>query len=217
MLAQLKNNLLDLVLPKFCVQCQRWNCFLCDDCLNQIDFFSLPVQLQLKPNYLDQSWAMGRYQPPLSSLIQAYKYQQIKKIGLFLAKLLWFYLADVITAPLITTVPLHSDRLKERGFNQAAVMGQELARLTQTDYQELLVRTYYTQPQAQIRDRAKRLQHLQNVFLLMPGIKSNQLLDQTVLILDDVITTGTTLNECAKVLKQTGVTRVISVAVCHEG
>ena len=111
---------------------------------------------------------------------------------------------------MIFPVPLHVKRLRHRGFNQAALLARTLGRrLGLPVLFDCLLRTCWTEPQTRL-NREQRLHNVKDAFQVMDADKVK---DRRVLIVDDVYTTGTTLNECAKTLKAAGASEVHAVTV----
>jgi ComF family protein len=100
----------------------------------------------------------------------------------------------------IVPVPLHPTRQRERGFNQASLIAELLSAQTSIPARPLLERTRYTTTQTAL-DRSERMENLHNAFRLR---KNGDVRGLRVLLVDDVLTTGSTLNECARVLKRAG-------------
>ena len=100
----------------------------------------------------------------------------------------------------IIPVPLHPTRQRERGFNQATLLAELLSAQTSIPCKPLLERTRYTTTQTAL-DRSERMENLHNAFRLR---KNADVRGLRVLLIDDVLTTGSTLNECARVLKRAG-------------
>jgi len=101
-------------------------------------------------------------------------------------------------------VPLHPARQRERGFNQASLLSKLLSVRTSIPCRPLLKRVRYTTTQTAL-DRAERMENLHNAFRLR---KNADVRGLRVLLIDDVLTTGSTLSECARVLKRAGATSV---------
>ncbi|MFC7440012.1 ComF family protein [Laceyella putida] len=127
------------------------------------------------------------------------------------------WMADVVRAhyareniSLITFVPLHGERLLQRGFNQAEKLADEVGRRLGLPVRSLLVRSRATAYQSK-RSRKERLLALQGSVILAEGDWKKQVENQVILIVDDVYTTGTTIRECAKPLRQAGAKKVCSV------
>jgi ComF family protein len=100
----------------------------------------------------------------------------------------------------IVSVPLHPARQRERGFNQASLLAELLGAHTSIPCKLLLKRIRYTTTQTAL-DRSERMENLHNAFRLR---KNADVRGLRVLLIDDVLTTGSTLSECARVLKRAG-------------
>ncbi len=155
-----------------------------------------------QPPHFDATHAVFRYEAPLDSLIQALKYAH----RLASADFLGSALARIAAAPrpdLIVPVPLSPARLAERGFNQAVEIARPLARALGAALElDHIHRRRDTLPQASLpwRERAKNIRHAFECDLDLNG--------KTVLVIDDVMTTGATLDELARTLKAHGASRV---------
>lgn len=111
----------------------------------------------------------------------------------------------------IVPVPLHPARKRERGFNQAELLARELRGASGIELRDLLSRIRYTTTQTQF-DRQERMENLKNAFRLRRGCDVQGL---RMLLVDDVLTTGSTLSECARVLKQAGAVSVYAVTAAR--
>jgi ComF family protein len=124
------------------------------------------------------------------------------------------YAAEFVRGALLVPVPLHPRKLRERGYNQtlelARALTQRLGGATST--RELLVRVTDTQTQTNL-DRAERRENLKNAFALAPGTDINP--SVRYVLLDDVFTTGSTLNACAAVLRRAGGLKVDACTYGH--
>jgi ComF family protein len=112
---------------------------------------------------------------------------------------------------LIIPVPLHPARFRERGFNQAEVLAKILAQKINVPLRRALDRTRYTTTQTAF-DRTNRMENLRGAFRLRKNIDVRGL---QVLLVDDILTTGSTLSECARVLRQTGAHSVYAVTAAR--
>ncbi len=111
----------------------------------------------------------------------------------------------------IAPVPLHPARQRERGFNQASLLAELLSKQVSVPWKLLLERHRYTTTQTAL-DRAERIENLRNAFRLRKNIDVRRL---RILLIDDVLTTGATLSECARVLKDAGATSVYAVTAAR--
>jgi len=152
-------------------------------------------------------------------MIESYKYKFVKDISKSIAELLIEYLKELELKGLVEIspknkilipIPLHPKRLRWRGFNQAELMSELISQnLGIKTNNSIIKRVRNSNPQAKIQDKGERSQNIKNIFeISSPDI----LKDATVLLIDDVITSGATINECAKALKKAGATKIIGLS-----
>lgn len=229
--------LLDLMLPSFCLACDKPlgsapELLFCPDCLKELRFVQSPLCpccgrvylvaaggdhhcgacLTTKKHFL---WARALflYEEPLKKIVHRFKYQGktvcLPSFASFARNLP--QLAEIKEVDLIVPVPLHPTRLRERGFNQAMLLTHAFFPNDPRITPELLIRSRPTAPQTGFSGAARRT-NLKNAFTV---IKPHQLTKKKILLVDDVFTTGTTVNECAKVLKKAGAKEVIVLTLAR--
>lgn len=193
---------------------------MCRTCFESLQFYDRSVTLKLPDPLIDQVIASFEYQGAIKPLLHQMKYHSVKGIAEYLGTLI-YYTTHLPAADLVTSVPLHPQRYSQRGFNQAEVMAKSLSYLLKLPYTRLLLRRHQTASQASLLNREKRWQNLAGIFELEKTL-TDQLLaapqlfhGKTILLIDDVCTTGATLNESAKVLKKTGCQQIIGVVAAH--
>lgn len=166
--------------------------------------------LQDSPAF-DRSLAAVDYSAPLDRLVLALKYAGKLELAHCCAMALAPLLASGEATPdLLCAVPLSAHRLQERGYNQALEIARPLARhLRLRLHARLLERVRETQAQAQLPAPLRR-DNVRNAFLLMPG-SAAIISGRHVGVVDDVMTTGATLNEIASTLKRFGAARVTNI------
>lgn len=209
-------NFLDLIWPKYCLNCQKLTAndsYLCPECVAQIELVDKIWQGESQLNvlggtYLDGYEVMARLSGPIEKLIKTMKYQGVPKIASLLGTWLWYWDKIPWEIDYICHVPLHRRRWLERGYNQAQELAATLSALSGWKHLHLLERRHYNAiNQAATTSQLQRQTQLQGIF----GIREKYLacererLDLTHknwLIIDDVLTTGNTLNECARALKK---------------
>ena len=165
-----------------------------------------------RPAAYDRAWTLYPYIPPLQEAICALKYRSLFSLAKPLASLMVRALPEQLDADLIVPVPLHPSRLRAREFNQSLLIADHLGRhlrrpVSTTD----LVRTVATEPQTSLT-RSERLRNLRRVFMVRNG---ERFAGRCVLLIDDVFTTGTTLNECAKALRSAGAASVLALTLAR--
>jgi len=216
----LGNDFLDFVFPGYCYICNfslsNPDKYLCSSCLEKLP--PLPASfcpvcktfLNDLPNshncqsHLHSAYSLWAYAEGVETLIHKFKYEGRvglgKRLGRLLAQQLstQSYWAEIET---IIPVPLHPSRKRERGYNQAEVLALALAECTHLEQvSNALKRCRNTKDQTRL-SAAQRKENVKDAFKVSEGIDFSKM---TIMLVDDVITTGATLNECAKTLKQRG-------------
>lgn len=166
-------------------------------------------------HFLDRLFVAASYENPLAEkIIKTMKYRFVRSLADDMAGLMVKYLERRLSSgfnidrnsTLIVPVPLHRRRLNWRGFNQAEIIGNNVGSYFKLNFQNLLVRTRNHVPQAQINDRRSRIANAAGDFKCT---KPESVQNKTVLLIDDVATTGSTLNDCSRALKAAGAKEVI--------
>jgi ComF family protein len=159
---------------------------------------------QRRPPPWDAAWVPFVYGWPLDRLESRFKFGGDLACGRSLAKLWCDTVLPLDLPKLILPVPLHRQRLRDRGYNQALELARPLARAMSVPLShDVLTRNRPSAPQTELDARARR-RNVRKAFVLKP----TRVLPAHVAIVDDVMTTGATLAECARALKSAGVARV---------
>lgn len=221
MLSPLKRNkvvqfILSLVFPSFCVGCDAEGSFLCAACERTCVIQRAPVD-HPRTSAIARTYAAMEYrdQPITQKLIATLKYKRAKDAAYRCADLLIAHLRMARFVPpahcIMTAVPLHTRRLHERGFNQADLIARAISEAYAMPYDpHILTRTLNTPAQARSHERAERLKNMRNAFICA---RPSLIRDKTVFIIDDVMTTGATLEACARALKDAGARKIIACVV----
>lgn len=205
--------LLDLIFPPACVSCGEIGGYICERCYRTMHFYDHPILVQIPRSSLDTLYACTPYTHIAQELIKTYKFGCAYALSQPISKLMQIHLQKPKSIDIITSVPLHKKRYHDRGFNQAELIAKHLSATWNIPYVSTLIRTENTTPQAQLT-RKDRLHHLKKAFSLNQHNVS-YIQGTSVLLIDDVSTTGTTLNECAKVLKQNQAELVTGMVFAH--
>jgi ComF family protein len=219
MYVKIKNFILELFFPSFCLNCQKLGHLLCKNCYNDLKFYFSQNKIQeiksnLKVIYFDDLQIMAKFEGSLAKLIKALKYQDSKNIAPLLSKMLWRHLI-VPQVDFITFIPLHPYKLRARGYNQCQEIALEFGRLANTPVKNLLERTKNIKAQAKIKNQQERLQRMQNTFQIRSKYK-DLIKNKTIILIDDVLTTGATLNAASKTLKDSGAKAIFGLIVASK-
>jgi ComF family protein len=162
--------------------------------------------------------AYGSYESGLRELIHLLKYEHVRPaagvLGRMLAEVIQELAAEFNDA-LVVPVPLHASKLRQRGFNQAEDIAKAALKQLKTPRLQLaggvLDRRRATESQTGLT-RAQRLENIRGAFSVK---QSEKLRDRDVVLVDDVFTTGTTVSECARIVRRSGAARVFVATVAR--
>ena len=230
------NWITDLIFPYRCVICGKYlnHEYLCPPCFN-----ALPIKKQNecigchRPTPLgktcvfcrescavDQLLVVSDFKnKTVASAIKLFKYRFLQDLAGPLGRLVFKYLDHLAQRdhfsmvqgnPLLVPVPLHKAREYWRGFNQAELLTRLIARRYRLDFGEGLIRTAHSTSQVELKDRPERLSNVRGLYVCA---RPELFRGRNVILIDDVCTTGDTLNECARVLKDAGAVSVTALAI----
>jgi len=239
----IKKFLLDLLFPKFCLGCQKEGSYLCEDCRSLLDISEYNYCLCSKPQRLPLNQKIGKCSkcqdkklsglyfalpykenPLIKKLIQQFKYKPyLKDLSETLSSILIEHFLktkkntdEIWENSVLIPVPLHIKKLRERGYNQSEELAKELAKILKIPViNNVLIKIKPTTSQVEL-SKEEREKNLIGSFFVC-----HQVIDvingKKVFLVDDVYTTGSTMQECACVLKKAGAKSVWGIAIAREG
>jgi ComF family protein len=207
-------NLIDIFFPKLCIFCGAEGYLLCPDCRSTITLWS--YHLESKGKYLDDLYFAADYNQFLVNFsIKKLKYNFLKDLAKDLAEIILDHFKILGKPPdfqdfLIIPIPLHEKRLRQRGFNQAEEIAKVLAEYFKIPLEKnVLFRKKDTLSQTELK-REQRIQNVKDAFFVKD---SQKIKNKNILLVDDVLTTGATMEEAAKTLKKAGAKKVVGVVL----
>jgi len=226
---KIKGMALDLLFPRWCVGCGREGDFICPSCLKSLPRVTPPLcpkcglpqsNANLCPGCLgwqaeiDGIRAPFRFDGVIRQAIHELKYRNLRALAGLLAQLLNDYLlSDPVPGEVLVPVPLHPRRLRERGYNQSRLLAKELGRLAGLPVVgDNLARERHTSPQARTSTVGERRGNVADAF----ACRDRRLEGRPVILIDDVSTSGATLDACARALKQAGAASVWGLVLARE-
>ena len=241
---KIKKFLMDLFFPSFCLGCKKEGFLLCQDCKSTLEILEYnyclcsqnPTRIiaklnkNQKCNRCRQKNLSGLYfalsykdNPLVRKLIHFFKYEPyyLKSLAKVFAEILIEYFVisgnnkdKIWESSILIPVPLETTKLKKRGYNQSEELAKELLPVLGVDLAENnLVKIKKTLPQMKLLAK-ERQENLKNAFLVKdPG----QIKGKKVFLVDDVYTTGSTMEECARVLRNAGAKSVWGITIAREG
>ena len=213
----LQNTILPSLFPYQCVGCKQYDTVLCSVCaLDALDSEHLVLPFS-SPIY--SITTLGEYKHPVwKTAVKQLKFSGIQELAQPLGQLLAgvlctaLYLSDT---PYIVPIPLHSKRIRERGYNQTERIATALGNITGWPVLTTIIeRTLYAQPQSSL-EHSIREQNIAGAYTLCTNAPSIQ--NQTIILIDDVITTGSTLLEVGRVLQGVKPARIYGAAIARGG
>ncbi|MBU1246587.1 MAG: phosphoribosyltransferase family protein [Patescibacteria group bacterium] len=214
---QLANWLLNYIFPVSCVGCAKNGEVLCAKCLSKIPLANITVDKDI--------YSVFSYKHPLiKQALWELKFNNNKVAARPLANALYDRILEELqdleifnnfTQPLLIPIPLSKERLKERGYNQSELLCKELSFMDSMSFTvctNVLYKPIRTKQQTKTRGKSERINNLHGCFAVK---NPEKIRNQNIILIDDIITTGTTILEAKKVLKQNGAKKIIAFTVAH--
>lgn len=217
------NDFLDLIYPPICLSCSTSmesyasDLKICEACRQKFEpvtpgFVEQMILKRLPDNYLDSLMVCFFFNEIVQQIIHHIKYNKMMNLGLSFGRFASGYIQGQLrcTPDLIIPVPLHAAREKERGYNQSEMIAKGIFENRRTTVvNNGLIRKRDTPSQTKL-NRQERQKNVEDAFLLNPNLKLD---GKIVVLVDDVVTTGATINSCAHTCKKAGATAVFGVAI----
>jgi ComF family protein len=225
----LKRVALDLLFPRWCIGCGREGEYICDVCRRNLPMITPPLcpvcgHPQSEGNVcrdcremlmqIDGIRSPFIFDGIIRRAIHELKYRNLRGLAPLMAGMLYDYLVvNPLPADVLVPVPLHRNRQRDRGYNQSALLAVELGRRCGLPVAANgLIRHRYALPQARSTGLSERRKNVAGAF----SCPDNRFKDKRVLLIDDVSTSGATLNACAGALKAAGAAQVWGLVMALE-
>jgi ComF family protein len=222
---QLFSPIIDFIYPPICISCNKTlldkNQKVCIDCWDAIPIITKehPLYMEMHSRLLGEGNINHLVSPfifesegPFQHIAHALKYREFKSLGIELGRRIGTLIKDWnIEADIIIPVPLHRIKHRERGYNQSEFIAYGIASVISKPIDsDTIFRTRYTQTQTKL-NHEQRKANLRDVFEVHPEARK-KLKGKKCLLVDDIITTGATTNECAKELLKAGAGSIIAAS-----
>jgi competence protein ComFC len=235
---ELKDDLLDFVYPQHCVICKKYlrreEKDICEVCWNSLVILTEPFCPYCK-SFLEEGdttcgfcksagefsedhkillvRSLGRFDDYYQELIHRFKYGKKIPLGKRLGQRLGETINDdsiFLESDFLIPVPLHKSRYRERGFNQSDIVAEGISKITGLSVlKNVLKRKKNTKDQTNL-SREQREENVRGAFVVSEPEMIN---GKKIILVDDVITTGATLSECARMLKQAGAEKILGMTI----
>ncbi len=220
------SGLLDFIYPPICPLCNRsidHDGPVCSLCLNSLlkDFQLTSYNNESHFKYLKEKihfhkiLACWTFTPQIETLIHIVKYQQGRKLGKYLGRIMGERIREQLpnlSESVIVPVPLHPVRRRERGYNQSEIISRGISEIIPIRIDtRVLVRKKHTRTQTLLSAK-ERQDNVQDAFLIR---NRKSIVQRHVVLIDDIVTTGATMQQCAKMLIRAGAESVTGLALAR--
>ena len=215
------NTILDIIFPAKCISCGMAGSDLCIKCLSDAPTAERESAKWIFPLY-------DYRHPPIKKALWLFKYKGKKTLANIFAEIIYDKIIEELsdlsrmenfTSAILIPIPLSPKRYRERGYNQAELICIELIKINKLRYgvdlkleNNILIKPKETEHQARIENRAQRLKNIIDSFTIK---NEKTVKNRNIILIDDITTTGATLNEAKKILKQVGARKIIAFTVAH--
>jgi ComF family protein len=228
-IARLKEAAVDLLFPQWCLGCGREGAYICPSCRQRLPHLTeslCPTCGQSQPGgqlcpacarrkqRIDGIRAPFRFDGLIRQAIHQLKYRNLRALARSLAGLLHDYIsANPVPGEVLVSVPIHTAGLRQRGYNQCRLLAAELSKTSGLPLNaDSLIKRRPTEPQAETDSLADRWANVTSAY----SCPDTALSGRTVLLVDDLATSGATLNACAEALKVAGAGSVWALVLARE-
>lgn len=201
------NKILLALFPQKCLGCKKENEILCLDCLRKINRPDTPYlnEIHISANYQDSV---------IKKALWALKYQGVKQLAKPLAKIVTDRIWKKLETKdwLIVPIPISKNKLRKRGYNQSELIARHIfdSQIDAIWGEGILLKTKETVSQVKIKEKEKRLANIIDNFKIE---KPEMVKGKKIILIDDVLTTGATMNEAKRILKLAGAKKIVGVVV----
>jgi competence protein ComFC len=219
----------DSFFPRQCVGCGKVGGFLCPECLGKLPRLLPPIcpncgrsqasgivcpDCRQRQTEIDGIRSPFRFDEVIRKAIHQLKYRNLKAISTCLAELLADYIrSNSLPGEALVCVPLHPRRLRERGYNQSSLLAKELGKSIDLPViEDCLIRVEQAQPQVRAVDVEERRRNVADAFVC----RDEKVGGKQIILIDDVCTSGATLESCAAALKSKDATSVWGLTLARE-
>ena len=214
-------KLIRLVYPAKCMVCdmilnEDTTMYLCEPCKKILPLYMRGFKKSIQLPYVDLTFAAFYYRDGVETAIHNMKFKNHPKLAQTMGMLICEELLKQESLPhfdYIVPVPMHHKKRRQRGYNQAELVAKEVGRILGKEVRtDILMKTQNTKPQVLLK-REERLRNLESAFKVNENIIIKDTQNKHILLVDDVLTTGTTINTCARILKENGFLYIYALVI----
>lgn len=205
---------LNLLFPQVCGFCEKVSPdALCTECKQKVEARLIYGIDEIKDKFFEEHLYLMRYEGEIREKILAYKFEDKSYLYHTFAKLIVNSkkICDILqTYDIITSVPIHPKRKSKRGYDQSELIAREIAKNMLNLKYEKVLKKIRDNPKQSLQSKQERIQNVKNAYEIT---KKEIIKDKRVVLFDDIYTTGSTVNECSRVLKQNGAKYILILSL----
>ena len=193
---------MELVYPKTCGMCEEISKeYICSKCKLKLKKLLKLNTVAYKDKYFKLHTYLFKYEEKIRDKLLKYKFRDYSYLYKFFSEIIINNCNLQNNYDIILPVPIHKKRKQMRGYNQSELIAKEIAKNMNMEYSNrVLIKMVNTVPQSSL-NQTQRMSNVMGIYKVI----NSQIIDQKrILLIDDIFTTGSTVNECAKILKQNG-------------
>lgn len=210
------DRIIDFLFPNYCGICGKKinERYTCEKCLNILECYREKVFSNTKnQNSYEQLLCLFEYNGIIKDKMLQYKFKNKKYLSRMFGELLASGVKKHnIVADMIIPVPISKRRLQERGYNQCEYIAKFFSKISNIQLEKNCLIKIKDNPKQSTLSAISRITNVMDAYKVL---NVEKIFDKTIILLDDIYTTGATMNECAKVLKKAGAKKVIALAVLY--
>lgn len=198
----IKINILELIYPKTCGMCNKISkSYICNKCKLKLKKILKLNKINFNDKYFDSLTYLFRYEGNIRTMILEYKFKDKSYLYKFFSEIIVNNCNLKNKYDIILPVPIHKKRKLQRGYNQSELIAKDIAKNIDIEYSNsVLQKVKNTLPQSSLN----KSQRINNVLGMYNITKPQYINDKKIILIDDIYTTGSTVNECSKILKKNG-------------
>ena len=213
----IKEQLLNLIYPKVCGICEKGqNTYLCRKCENKLKAIAIFGKDEYIEKYFENHYYIFKYDSIIRNLIIDYKFNEkpylyrsiLEFINKYQKEYIQFKIYDIIIP-----VPISKKRNRERGYNQSLLIAKGMAQNKNIKLRNNVISKVKNNNTQSKLNKEERAENVKNVYKIA---NNKEIIDKNILLIDDIFTTGATLNECSKMLKQANAKKVDVLTIAKD-
>ena len=214
---KIKEQLLDLIYPPTCGICGKGKkTYLCKKCENKLNQIAIFGKDEYSDKYFEKHYYLFKYDDIIRTMLIDYKFNEkpylyrsfMEFFNKYKKRYHEFEIYDIIVP-----VPISKKRMRDRGYNQSLLIASDIAKKSKIKLEKNVIKKEQNNTPQSLLDKNGREKNVVNVYKI---VNKQKILNKKILLIDDIFTTGATVNECSKMLKISGAEKVDVLTIAKD-